>query len=288
MKNVGANDNALTNDVGEFAINNTAFESLVDEYVEIDGSDPTNKLQGVHLNNCTFAAWVKLSATTDAFEPIMVKPGVLSFGVKNGRVVLKLGDGSTLHELPVMSTPDVQKPADDASISNQQIRLSNNGYTSVDVLPAPIPSSPYFKKMGYRAFEWNFEDNMYDNAAVFKMHTVDARSKTHNKFYVNDETRMAASFGKLSASTRSYMATNWCRETNNEYWYLRAGYDGMEMPPWGVGKSPLTITLRFKFMDPSNLNTSAVSIMYGQGAADEGFINPVSYTHLTLPTKRIV
>jgi alpha-tubulin suppressor-like RCC1 family protein/plastocyanin len=271
LMNVGANEAALTNEVGEFAINNTAFESLVDEYVEIDGSDPTNKLQGVHLNNCTFAAWVKLGASTGSFEPIMVKPGVLSFGVKNGRVVLKLGDGSTLHELPVMSTSDTQNL--DQEVSDEQIRVSQNGYSIVDVVPSPTPPSAYFKKMGYRAFEWNFEGNMYDNAAVFKMHSVDARSKTHNKFYVNDRTRMAASFGQLSTSARSYLATNWCRETNNEYWYLRAGYDGIEMPPWAVGKSPLTLTLRFKFLDPSNLNTSAVSIMYGQGAADEGFVN---------------
>ena len=37
LMNVGANEAALTNEVGKFAINKTAFESLVDEYVEIDG-----------------------------------------------------------------------------------------------------------------------------------------------------------------------------------------------------------------------------------------------------------
>ena len=273
LMNVGANENALTNEVGDFAINKTAFESLVDEYVEIDGSDPTNKLQGTNLNNCTFAAWVKLGANTDTFEPIMVKPGVLSFGVNNGRVVLKLGDGSALHELPVMSVPDMQMDSSSSSDSGEQIRISNNGYSTLDVLPAPTPSNTYLKKMGYRGFEWSLHDHMYDNSTVFKLHTVDARSKTHNKFYVNDQMRMAASFGQLSTSRESYMVTNWCRETNNEYWYLRAGYDGMEMPAWGVGKSPLTLTMRFKFLDPSNLNTSAVSIMYGQGAADEGLFN---------------
>lgn len=273
LMNVGANENALTNDVGKFAINKTAFESLVDEYVEIDGSDPTNKLQGSHLNNCTFAAWVKLGSNTNTFEPIMVKPGVLSFGVKDGRVILQLGDGAALHELPMMSMSEMGMGDEKMSGSSTTQRVSNKGYSTVDTVPNPIASSAYFKQMGYRGFEWNFQDSMYDNSSVFKLHTVDARSKTHNQFSVDDSTRMAASYGKLSAESMSYTAMNWCRETNNQYWYLRAGYDGMEMPSWGEGESPMTLTLRFKVLDPSNLNTSAVSIMYGQGASDEGFAN---------------
>lgn len=272
LEGMGANTNVMTRDVGEFAIKETAFETLADEYVVIDGTDPTNKLQGVYLNNCTFAAWVKLGSASGAtYEPIISKDGVFSFGVNAGKVCLKLGDGTTLHELPMMSMADSEmEMAMETDTTDQILRVVGNGYTTKDAVPASTPASSYFQSMGYRSFEWNFKNTFYDNSAVFKFHTVDARSKTANQFAVDDKLQMAAGFGSLSENG-VYVVRNWCRETNNEYWYLRAGYDGMEMPSWSVGSVPLTLTLKFKFLDVSNFLTSAVSILYGVGASDEGF-----------------
>ena len=275
LEGMGANTDVMTRDVGEFAIKETAFETLADEYVVIDGTDPTNKLQGVYLNNCTFAAWVKLgSASGSTYEPIISKDGVFSFGVNAGKVSLKLGDGTVLHELPMMSMPDSKMEMameTDAASTYQTLRVVGNGYTTKDAVPASTPASSYFQSMGYRSFEWNFKNTFYDNSAVFKLHTVDASSKTANKFAIDDKLQMAAGFGSFYQNG-VYTVRNWCRETNNEYWYLRAGYDGMEMPSWGVGSVPLTLTLKFKFLDVSNFSTSAVSILYGVGASDEGFI----------------
>ena len=275
LEGMGANTDVMTRDVGEFAIKETAFETLADEYVVIDGTDPTNKLQGVYLNNCTFAAWVKLgSASGSTYEPIISKDGVFSFGVNAGKVCLKLGDGTVLHELPMMSMPDSKMEMameTDAASTDQTLRVVGNGYTTKDAVPASTPASSYFQSMGYRSFEWNFKNTFYDNSAVFKLHTVDASSKTANQFAIDDKLQMAAGFGSFSQNG-VYTVRNWCRETNNEYWYLRAGYDGMEMPSWGVGSVPLTLTLKFKFLDVSNFSTSAVSILYGVGASDEGFI----------------
>ena len=267
---VGANSGAMSKDVGHFAIKQTSFETFADEYVEIDGSDPTNKLQGARLNNCTFAAWVKLGAASGStYEPIMAKEGVFSFGVNYGRACLKLGDGATLHELPVMGMPEMESRTEEVA-KPSTLRVTGNGYSSTEVLPPAVPPSSYFKGMGYNCFEWNFVNTLYENSSVFKLHTVDARSTAANEFSVDDPLQMAAGFGGFS-SNAVYTVRNWCRATNNEYWYLRAGFDGMLMPDWTVGKVPITVALKFKFLDLSKLDTSAVAVLFGLGGADEGF-----------------
>lgn len=267
---VGANSGAMSKEVSQFAIKHTSFKTLADEYVEIDGSDPSNKLQGARLNNCTFAAWVKLASSSGStYEPIIAKEGVFSFGVNSGRACLKLGDGATLHELPIMTMPEMNASMEEVA-KPSTLRVVGNGYSSTEVVPRPVPASSYFKSMGYNSFEWNFVNTLYENSSVFKLHTVDARSKTANTFSVDDPLQMAAGFGGFS-SNAVYTVRNWCRDANNEYWYLRAGFDGMAMPDWTVGKVPITVALKFKFLDLSNFDTSAVSILFGLGGADEGF-----------------
>lgn len=94
----------FTKDIGNYAVVGTAFKPDVDQYIVI----PTtidNAVQGDNLNNCTFAAWVKTS-NLNSYEPIIHKEGVFSFGLNYGHVSLQLGNGTTLHKVPVMTKMD--------------------------------------------------------------------------------------------------------------------------------------------------------------------------------------
>lgn len=90
--------------LNEHVKNGKAFESLVDQYVEIPSN---NELQGKKLNNVTFMGWVKPDVST-SYLPIINKKGVFSFEIKNGLPNLKLGNGSTFHDLPLYSVMNMQ------------------------------------------------------------------------------------------------------------------------------------------------------------------------------------
>ena len=85
--------------LNQYVKSGNAFESLVDQYVEI----PTNdKLQGDALNNVTFMGWVKPDVNM-SYLPIINKNGVFSFAINKGLPELKLGNGTTFHDLPLYS-----------------------------------------------------------------------------------------------------------------------------------------------------------------------------------------
>lgn len=100
----GVVEDDFTSNIGNYAVKGTAFNADVDQYITI-ASNTT--IQSSNLNNCTFSAWIKTSSLT-SFEPIIHKDGVFSFGLDNGHATLRLGDGTTLHDLPVISAPTTE------------------------------------------------------------------------------------------------------------------------------------------------------------------------------------
>ena len=97
-RNTGAQCDAITTDPGEFVVGSSAYRTLEDQYIEIQINDESDRLQGEHLRACTFAGWIKLAVGHGAWEPVITKEGVFSFGVRDGRPSLLLGTGP--HSMP--------------------------------------------------------------------------------------------------------------------------------------------------------------------------------------------
>ena len=269
--NVQHVSDVLRTEQGEAAITRTAFRTETTEFVEIP-ADGDNKLQGDHLSTCTFAAWVKLSSgTEDTFEPVIAKNGVFRFGVRNRKACLELGDGTAMHALPAFS------PMSDAAASSTEARSSDvadaSPESSLRGSPAPRPDSNGFaRRIGANTLVWRFEGDLRDDSSVFPFRTVDCESRTKNVFQIDSPYGLASASHAFFDADTALRVSNW-NLTNNAgaYWYLRTGMDAAPLPQWTEGEMPITLAARFKFLDGADLTTTAVGMILGSGAADQGY-----------------
>ena len=156
-RNTGAQCDAITTDPGEFVVGSSAYRTLADEYIEIQINDESDRLQGEHLRACTFAGWIKLAVNHGAWEPVITKEGVFSFGVRDGRPSLQLGDGTILHAL--------------------------SEYQSMSTMPNMAHMS-YLCEMGQNGFTWSFEDHLRDETNTLTLETYEA---THSMYMFDDD-----------------------------------------------------------------------------------------------------
>jgi alpha-tubulin suppressor-like RCC1 family protein len=124
LENKESENNDFVKDIGEYAVNGTAFNTDIDQYIKIS-TDTSNVVQGNNLDNCTFTAWVKTN-NVSSFEPIIHKEGVFSFGLNYGHATLKLGDGNILHDLPAISS--MVMTDNDVLLTNTNTSYNNDKY----------------------------------------------------------------------------------------------------------------------------------------------------------------
>ena len=273
--NVQHVSDVLRTEQGEAAITRTAFRTETTEFVEIP-ADGDNKLQGDHLSTCTFAAWVKLSSgTEDTFEPVIAKNGVFRFGVRNRKACLELGDGTAMHALPAFSP--MSDAAGDMASSPTEARSSDvadaPSKSSFRGTRAPRPDSNGFaRRIGANTLVWRFEGDLRDDSSVFPFRTVDCESRTKNAFQIDSPYGLASASHAFFDADTALRVSNW-NLTNNAgaYWYLRTGTDAAPLPQWTEGEMPITLAARFKFLDGADLTTTAVGMILGSGAADQGY-----------------
>ena len=279
--NVQHASDVLRTEQGEAAITRTAFRTETTEYVEIP-ADGDNKLQGDHLNTCTFAAWVKLSSdTADTFEPVIGKNGVFRFGVRNRKACLELGDGTALHALPAFAPMSMDASAMDASAMDASAMDSATdagyGTHAMTAEAHKAKASPrvdingFARRIGANTLAWRFNGDMHDDSAVFRFRTVDCESRTKNAFKVDSPYDLASASYAFSDADTALRVSNWnITNSSSAYWYLRTGMDDAPLPQWTEGELPVTLAARFKFLDGADLTTTAVGMILGSGAADQG------------------
>lgn len=266
----------LVSNIGETAVDGTAFKNEIDTYMRVGSSD---SIQGESINACTFSAWVKLPVTT-GYQPIITKNGVFEFGVLDGRVNMRLGDGNSMHTLPKITDPqhtlqELQNSMtdNDANVLSMRIESGSALETHVNTISNEFSQNSlrYLSNIRARGITWGLESkSMYDLSGSYSFNRVDADSSTANKFVVNGNNGESSASMIFVDTNSAVEVARWGAGTISEpYWFLRAGINN-EWPSWMLGSAPLTTIVRFKLKNSSEINNLGFSIILGEGEGDEG------------------